>query len=465
MQEQQLSALFGRLKDKSTEVGLRTAKQRKAALYRLEKAVIRYRDRLKESLNRDFGKPAEETDLTEILPLVSEIRHMRRHLGRWLAPRSVPNPLPLFGASSRILRRPKGVVLIISPWNYPVLLTLSPLAGAIAGGNTVVLKPSEFTPHTSSVLQSLIQEVFADDEVVLVQGEAEVARTLLNLPFNHIFFTGSTRVGKLVMKAAAEHLGSVTLELGGKSPVIVDASANIDKAARRIAWGKFLNAGQTCVAPDHILAHKDIADQLSNAILNHWESFLAGRKDTYSQLIHDGHLQSRQAMLEELPDHVLTKTPGAATAVPKTGMLPTIILEPASENLRCMQEEIFGPLLPIHTFQTLDEAIQAVNQLDRPLVTYVFSGTSRHIKRVEQQTASGAVCINHTLVYLFNPELPFGGVNASGHGRSHGYYTLREFTYERAVFHQRLPVSVADMLRPPYNGFKRWLIDFSLKYL
>lgn len=431
---------------------------------RLEKTVIRYRDRLKKAVSDDFSKPAEETDLTEILPLISEIRHIRRNLGHWLAPKSVSTPLPLMGASSRIELRPKGVVLVISPWNYPILLTLSPLAGAIAGGNAVMVKPSEFTPHTSGLLSMMLSEIFSESEVCVVCGDAEVAREVLQLPFHHIFFTGSTRVGKLVMKAAAEHLSSITLELGGKSPVIVDATANIDKAARRIAWGKFLNAGQTCVAPDYVLAQRDIARPLAEAIIKYWESFAEGAHPAYSGMVNEQHRDSRAAMLEELPDSAELFQPKANLTQTRSALHPTIVFGSASAHSRLMKEEIFGPILPIHTFDTFDEAISSVNTLDRPLVAYIFSTSKKHIRRLQNETASGAVCINHTLVYLFNPELPFGGVNNSGFGKSHGYFSLREFTYERAIFHQRLPFSVADMLRPPYNGFKRWLIEFSLRY-
>lgn len=449
------------------EMGKSTVKERKALLKKLEKAILRFRQPLKEALYQDFRKPREETDLTEILPLVSEIRHVRRNLRGWLAPRRVSTPLPLLGSSSRIKLSSKGVVLIISPWNYPILLTLSPLIGALAGGNCVMIKPSEYTPHTSSVMEQLLVETFPEAEVKLIQGEAETARALLKLPFHHIFFTGSPRIGKQVMKAAADHLSSITLELGGKSPVIVDSSADIDKAARRIAWAKFLNAGQTCVAPDYILAQESIARKLGEKIMDHWQLFTKeqdGERTPYSGLIHERHLERKRELLAELPPHTEVVRLQKNIHSNHPSHPPTLIYQPL-EEARLMQEEIFGPLLPLLTYQKLEEVIEWMQRQDRPLVTYLYSRNRKNIRFIEQHTTSGAISINHSVVYLFNPNLPFGGINGSGMGKSHGYFSLREFTNERAEFHQHLPFSVADMLRPPYNDFKRRIIDFSLKYL
>ncbi len=458
--------LFEKQKAHAPRLALTNARARRQRLDALLEALLRYRKRFHESLHADFGKHPAEVDLVELYPVAREIRHVRRHLRRWLAPQRVPTPLPLLGTRSWIRYEPKGVTLILSPWNFPVNLTLAPLVSAVAAGNTAVLKPSEYTPHTAGVMAELIGEVFDEREVALIQGGPEVAQTLLELPFNHIFFTGSPRVGKLVMAAAARHLASVTLELGGKSPTIVDDTADIKAAARRIALGKYINDGQICIAPDYLLVHERVRDQLIEAIrqqLVRYYTEQPKRSPALCRIVNDGHFQRLRELLDDAAAkgaHIISMD----TPDPAQRYLPPTLLTHVTDEMRVMQEEIFGPLLPVLSFRRLEEATAYVNKGEKPLALYVFSRKRSHIRYVLAHTRAGGTAINAVGIHFYNNFLPFGGVNFSGMGKSHGWYGFQEFSNARGVTAQRLP-GIAEMLAPPYTALKQKLVAWALKWL
>ncbi len=448
------------------EVARTSARERIAKLRKLERAIFAYREEIREAMYADFRKPTIEVDMVEIYTVLSEIRHAIRNLRRWMAPRRVPTPITLFGARSFVQYEPKGVVLILSPWNYPVNLTLGPLVAAIAAGNCVLLKPSEMTPHTSAVLAKLVRSIFQECEVALVEGAVETAQALLDLPFNHIFFTGSPNIGKIVMKAAAKHLASVTLELGGKSPTIVDESANLDAAARRIAWVKYTNNGQTCIAPDYVLVHERRKEDLVQKIKSYIKQMYSGQaeqSDDYARMVNEKHFERVQSYLDDAQERGVNIAAGGQTNADDRFIAPTILTD-VPLDAKVMEEEIFGPVLPILTFRYLQEAVDLINAKERPLALYIFSKNQKNIRYVLQNTRAGDVGINHNGVHFFNNNLPFGGVNNSGIGKAHGWFGFEAFSNAKGVFRQVLP-SPLELLLPPYTHFKQRLIDIVLKWI
>jgi aldehyde dehydrogenase (NAD+) len=447
-------------------VAATSAQQRKAKLQALLEALVARRAEAQAALAADFRKSPEEVDLTELYPVISEIKEALRHLPRWMKPRKVPTPIGLFGSAGTIVHEPRGVVLIISPWNYPIYLTLGPLVSAIAAGNCAVLKPSELTPHTTAFLQKLVRDLFPAEEVALVEGDATVAQQLLALPFDHIFFTGSPAVGKVVMKAAAEHLTSVTLELGGKSPVLVDADADLRVAAHRIAWGKCLNGGQTCVAPDFVLVHERVHDALVAELKQVLRDFYGADSATraaspdLAHIVSDRHTARIKALID---------TSGATVAFggevdeATRQICPTLLTE-VSPTAPVMQEEIFGPVLPVLRVPDMDAAVAFVNARPKPLALYVFSGDRRRAEAIIARTTAGGSCINDTILHFAHTGLPTGGVNTSGFGKSHGIYGFEAFSNARGVLRQRTRFSAIQLMYPPYSGFVRRMINLTLKY-
>lgn len=447
-----------------------TAAQRRHKLERLCDGLLAYRSDFKDAIRADFAKAPVEVDLTELKPVLDEARHTIKHLDEWMAPDRVGTPLLFTGTRSEIHYEPKGVVLILSPWNYPLLLILRPLVGALAAGNCAVLKPSERTPHTNAVLNALLDDLYEKWEVALLPGDKEVAQALLDRPFDHVYFTGSPRVGRLVMKAAAEHLTSVTLELGGKSPGIVDATADLDQASERIAWGKFTNAGQTCIAPDYLL----VEDQVHDAVVAHITASLerfygtteAERRKSadYARLIDERHWERIVSLLEEAVDAGATVATGGQSDRGTNYVSPTILTD-VPPDTSIMQEEIFGPLLPVLSFQTLDEALQIVNERPNPLSLYLFTDRDSTVEAVLNRTSAGSTCINETLLHFGNPELPFGGAGNSGIGRGHGEAGFRAFSNERSVMRRTYGSALLRTLYPPYDTFTTGLVDKVLRYL
>lgn len=432
----------------------RTVSWRMAQLRGLERLVTEAEAELLEALADDLGKPRVEAWLSDLAPVAAEAASARRHLRRWMRPTRVfPGKVNLPGAAWTV-PEPVGTVLVISPWNYPVQLALAPIVAAVAAGNSTVLKPSELTPATSVALARLVPRYLDQDAVVVVQGAVEAATALLDQPFDHIFFTGSTSVGRVVMAAAARHLASVTLELGGKSPAIVTADADIDIAARRIAWGKLLNAGQTCIAPDYVLVERPVADRFVDALQAE-----LGRQQgpdpqaTRTRIVNDRHLHRLQALLAEAGGTVVC---GGQIDETQRSFDPAIVVDPDPSS-SLMEEEIFGPVLPVIRVGSVSDAIDEVNRRPKPLALYLFTGSHQVEERVVQQTTSGGVCINHVLMHFNVPGLPFGGVGPSGVGSYHGRAGFEELSHRKPVLRRSarpdLPVAY-----PPYDSKKEALL-------
>ncbi len=458
--------LFNSQKANQYNVGNTSYKQRIKKLNTLKKAVeITYRKRIQQALFDDFKKPFLETDLTEIYSVVSEIKFTKKYLKSWLKKQRVDTPFSLIGSSSWYKYEPKGVCLIISPWNFPLNLTFGPLVSAIAAGNTVILKPSEMTPNVSKVMAEIIKELFDENEVALVEGEVEVSQELLKLPFNHIFFTGSPNVGKIVMKSAAEHLSSVTLELGGKSPTIVDDTANLKSAVKKIAWGKFINSGQTCIAPDYLLIHESVKENFIKELKLQLKMFFtddASKSDSICRVVNEKHFKRLIDHLEDAKSNKATIEIGGKNYSEDNFIEPTVVSN-LTEESSLLQEEIFGPILPIKTYKTIEEAVDYINSKEKPLALYIYSKNRGVIKKVIDNTRAGSTCINNNVMQYSNHNLPFGGVNNSGIGKSHGFFGFQEFSNMRSVLKQHTKGSI-ELLFPPYNNLKQKLVDITIKW-
>ena len=438
----EIDRLFALQQARRAEIGATNAQKRITKIRHLHDALLRRRDEIRKALWDDYRKPAQEVDLSEIYPVLGEARHAMRHLKSWMRPRRVSAPLALLGSRSRIVYQPKGVALIISPWNFPFNLTLGPLVSAIAAGNCAIVKPSEMTPNASACLRRILKDLFDESEVATVEGDASVAEALLKKKFDHIFFTGSPAVGRIVMRAAAEHLTSVTLELGGKSPVIVDRGANLDEAAKKIAWGKTLNSGQVCIAPDYVLVDESVRAPFV-------EKLRAASNIDSGLLVNDRHA----ARIRRLSGETI-----------EGRKVPMTIMESVAPEAPAMREEIFGPLLPVIGYRDLSEALRIVNGLEKPLVLYLFSRDRRVIERVLQQTRAGGTVVNDTLIHFYQVNLPFGGVGESGFGKAHGRFGFEAFSNARGVLEQPTRFSTIQLLYPPYTAFKQKLIDWTLRY-
>jgi aldehyde dehydrogenase (NAD+) len=449
-----IERIYAKQRANRDRVAATPAAERIEKLRRFHAAMFAHRAEFYGALWADYQKPAPEVDMSELYPVVSEARHAIKHLRRWMRPRRVATPLALLGSRSCIVHEAKGVVLILSPWNFPVNLTLGPFVSAIAAGNCVMIKPSEMTPHTSALMKRIVGELFDESEAAVVEGDAAVAEALLRKKWDHIFFTGSAAVGRVVMKAAAEHLTPVTLELGGKSPVIVDRTANLDEAARKIAWGKFLNCGQICIAPDYLLIDEAIQAPFV-------EKLRAAITPETGLIVNDRHA----ARLKHLFDDAVS---GGAEVVAGGGfdqrsIAPTLLANVDPES-PVMQQEIFGPLLPMITYRTLDDALRIIAAREKPLVLYLFSRSRKVINEVLRRTTAGGTAINDTLVQFYQLNLPFGGVGESGVGKAHGQFGFEAFSNARSVFEQPTRFSAIQLLYPPYTNFKKKLIDLTLRY-
>ena len=463
---------IGRLFESHAATALRlrqsSAAERRLKLTKLLAAVLERKDALVDAAKHDLSKHPTETNLTEVLPLVGELKHTIARLKRWMKPHRIGPTLASLGTRSRVVYQPKGRCLLISPWNYPLSLSLGPLVSAVAAGNTAILKPSEFTPHTNRVVKEIIGAVFAADEVAVIEGAAETATALLALPFDHIFFTGSPAVGKIVMAAAARNLSSVTLELGGKSPVIVDASADLRGAAEHIIWGKMVNAGQTCIAPDYVYVHREVADRFvdlcrSTIAQRYGESDAAIKSSPdFPRMIHRRHAERVARLIDEAVRSGGQLAFGGASDAEARYVAPTLLRDiPPRAQIR--SEEIFGPVLPILTFESLDTVIAEINAAPKPLALYVWSKSERTVKTLETNTSSGSLCVNLCLQQFAQHNLPFGGVNTSGIGNAHGFFGFKAFSHERAVMAAG-PLSALELLFPPYNERKQRLSELLIKY-
>ncbi len=460
------AALLERLRQRAVTIRHSDWRVRVDKLRRLKRALIAHRQGLRDAVFADFRKPAEEADLTELSVLLAEISHAERHVREWMKPRRLPTPIPFVGTSAIQHVEPRGVVLVLAPWNYPIMLALCPVASAIAAGNTVVLKPSELTPACSAFLRTLLAEVFDADEVTVIEGDAVVARELLTLRFDHIFFTGSPAVGRLVMEAAARHLTSVTLELGGKSPAIVDASADVALTARRLVFGKFSNAGQTCVAPDYLLVHRAVHEPLVRALDDALDSFFGDTRPpaAYAGIINERHLDRLRGLLADAVDRGARLVRGGDVLAAERTLMPTIVVD-VPAGARLLEEEIFGPVLPIVAYDSLDEALAFINQRPPALTLYLFASDRGLPELVRRQTSTGSVVVNDTLIHFGHTEMAFGGLHESGVGRSHGHAGFMAFSTERPVLTQHIGAqALFGKLYPPYTRATRWLLDLLLRW-
>lgn len=421
------------------------------------------------AIYNDFNKPSEETDLTEIYPVLSEIKYVRKNLNSWMKRQKVKKTLTLFTHSARIKYEAKGVVLIISPWNYPFLLTIGPLISAIAAGNTIILKPSEISVNTGELIEKMISELFSVNEIAVIQGGKDVVTKLLTLPFDHIFFTGSTKVGTVIAKAAAEHLTSSTLELGGKSPVIIERTANLKSAAEKIVWGKFINKGQTCVAPDYILVDKSVCKPFTKLIIEQLKLVYGESPEkiknssSYSRIINGFHHKRLIQMLDNSISNGSSIIYGGNHDYNDRFIEPTVILTNC-KKCEISEDEIFGPLLPIIEYEKIENAIEWINSHNPALLLYIFSKDNKIVDLISNQTVSGGIGINDVVLQFSHQHLPFGGVKQSGIGRSHGYFGFTGFSNQRSYLESG-GINFQKLIYPPYTDFKRKMIDFILKYL
>jgi len=429
--------------------------------------VLENKKELAGAIYKDFGKSEEDVYLTELLPFTLEARHAIKNLKNWLKPQRIKGTMALFGAKGKIQFRPKGVVLIISPWNYPFTLAAGPVISALAAGNKIILKPSEKTPHTSLFLKKLISEIFPANETTVVLGGAETAKELLKLPFDHVFFTGGTKIGSEIMKAAAENLTPVTLELGGKSPAIIDQSSDIKIAAEKITWGKLLNAGQTCIAPDYVLIRKNLLPEFIKEVklnLNLMYNFKDGKFTNiqFCKIVNDESFERLKYLLKDALNYGANIAIGSES-INNNRVFPPTILTNVSLNSRIMKEEIFGPLLPVITFETIKEALEVISFNPNPLSFYIFSKRRNFINTLSENVNTGGIVINDVVINFIHTNLPFGGIKTSGLGKAHGYYGFVEFSNLTPVLKQ-FRLTPIKLLYPPYNNFKRLLIDFLLKH-
>lgn len=425
----------------------------------LKSIIIKYEKEIQEALRLDLGKSETEAYMTEIGMVLDEIKYNIKHLAKWAKKKYVSTPLSQFPARSYRIPEPRGLVLIISPWNYPFLLSIQPLIGAIAAGNCVIIKPSEYSVNTSKLLKKILTEIYSEAYVTVVLGEKEVAQELLKEKFDYIFYTGSTKIGKIVMESAAKNLTPVTLELGGKSPCIVDEKCNVELAAKRIAYGKILNSGQTCVAPDYVFVHQNVKEQFLNCLIKYLKNFLgenALNNSDYPKIINEMQFNRIISLIDK--EHVIY---GGGYNRNILKIEPTI-LTIKDMTSKVMQEEIFGPILPIIGYNNLDYIINYININPKPLALYLFTNNKKIEKRILKEVSYGGGCINDTIIHLANKRLGFGGVGNSGIGEYHGKFSFDTFSHYKSIIkksnHIDLPVRYH-----PYSKVKEKLIRMFMK--
>jgi len=439
----QVSAL--RQSQKSYYPKLRSYDARETALLTLKEAILTYEDQIYKALREDLRKSDFEILTTEVAFVIQEINDALHNLLRWIQPKRVKGSLLTFPSTNKVLFEPFGSVLIISPWNYPFQLLLAPAVGAIAAGNSVVLKPSEHAPATAKVIEDMIEDFFEEAQIAVVQGEIKETTWLLEEPFDYIFFTGSPKVGSIVMSQAAKHLTPVTLELGGKSPCIVDESAKLEDTARRILFGKTINSGQTCIAPDYLIVHESIKEPLINQIKIELQDFYGKHfNDGLGKIVNEGHFERLEGLLEGCK--VLVSGPRNK----KKLVFPLHIVEAPKKTHPIHHEEIFGPILPIYTYKTKEEITQLIAQEPNPLALYIFSQNQSFRDELAKEIPAGGVCINDTILHIVNPYLPFGGRGRSGHGAYHGKHSFYTFSHEKSVMTRSLHFDISAKY-PPYS--------------
>jgi len=465
-----LTARFDRLHLRSRAQPATPWEERRDRLQRLRHLLLRHRDGIAAAISADFGNRSQhETQFLEVFTSLQAIDHALAHGKHWMQPQVRPTAIWFKPAGNRVLPQPLGVVGIITPWNYPLLLTVGPLACALAAGNLAMIKLSENTPIFGELFERLIRQSFSDDEITVVNGGVDVAREFCALAFDHLIFTGSTAVGHEVMRVASERLTPVTLELGGKSPAIIAADADFRQAVARIISGKLLNAGQTCIAPDYVLLPRgrehDFIDAARAVVARTYPALNDERLavDDYTSIVNDRHFARLQALLDDARTRGATVAPlSTHTPHPSTRLLPPMALTQVAPDTRILQEEIFGPLLPLVTYENLDEAIAFVNARPRPLALYLFAKSEAAIDLVLSQTVAGGVTVNDTLLHIAQENLPFGGVGASGMGAYHGEEGFRRFSHMKPVFTQSR-FNVMRLFNPPYGKLFALLMKFLIR--
>lgn len=441
---------------------------RKQRLKKIRGWIHNNRSLIHKAMYDDFRKHPTEVDGIEIFHVLSEIKKAVDNLDQWSAPKKIDAPFTMLGTRSFIQYEARGVCLVISPWNYPFSLCAGPLVSALAAGNAVILKPSELTPQVSSVLKKMVTEIFEPTVVSIFEGGPEISQTLLKLPFDHIFFTGSPSVGKIIMRAASENLTSITLELGGKSPAIITSSANLKDAAQRTAVAKFVNNGQTCIAPDYVLVDNQIADQFTTELIAQTKKLFTEEGQTfetsphYCRIVNTQHFDRLNNLLKDAVEQGATLALGGKVDADERFIHP-VILTHVSPTAGVMQAEIFGPVLPIIRYEKLEDAISIVNGKPKPLALYVFSGSKKTYQKVLQETSSGGACVNDCAIQFLHSNLPFGGVNNSGIGKSHGHSGFLAFSNEKPVLKQRSGLTSVRAFYPPYTAGSRRMIEWFLK--
>lgn len=436
----------------------KSLKFRKKQLKQLSKSIKNYENDLLEAFQKDLGKNKVEAYATEIGFTLKNIKLARKELKNWAKTKQVNTPLFMFPTKSYIMKEPYGTVLIIGPFNYPFQLLIEPLIGAIAAGNTIILKPSEFTPNVSDVIQQIISDAFDPEYINIIQGNADTTQSLLHLPFDYIFFTGSEQVGRIVYSAASKNLTPVTLELGGKSPAIIDESANIKVASERICFGKFTNAGQTCVAPDYLLVNRKVKDELISALKKTITEFYGTNiqdSPDFGRIVNKKHYHRLNELLNI---HHPEITFGGQTDIDENFIAPTI-LDGTTFDSKIMENEIFGPILPIIAYDDFDEAIDLIRTKPKPLSLYLFSEDENSSERILNELSFGGGAINDTLMHLANPNLPFGGVGASGIGKYHGKYSFDTFSHDKSYIFKSTRLE-SSLLFPPYKGKFKYIKAF-----
>tara|TARA_B100000427_G_scaffold141035_1_gene117451 strand:+ start:1134 stop:2531 length:1398 start_codon:yes stop_codon:yes gene_type:complete len=463
---QSIEAVFKTQQARSLDLRNSSAKERRLKLQLLLKNFLEMEDEVLSALSSDLGKSKTEALLAEIYGVKSEANFAIKNIHSWMKTKRVASPLAISFSKSWVKPEPKGNVLIISPWNYPIMLCLNPLIAAISSGNTAIIKPSELTPASGEFMKKLIEKTFSSDEVAVFLGEKDVAEKLLDLPFNHIMFTGSPMVGKLVMKAASKHLAGVTLELGGKSPVIIDKDANISDAAWKISFFKFANAGQTCTAPDYILCHESVYEDLISALQKNMDRFFSGGIDMatkdYCSIANEHHFNRIRSALRDAISDGAEIACGGETSKDGLYFSPAVLTGVNYDN-SIMQEEIFGPILPVVKVKNLEESINYINSNEKPLALYLFSKKSSVHKKVLESTSSGGMVINDCVLHHMNPNLPFGGINNSGVGSYHGKFGFDAFSHQKAVL-KSSALSPFKVMLPPYTKTKEALANLIKKY-
>ena len=465
--EKQIPAWWQDLQRKTLGMAGENSKERIRRLMRLRKVILESEDEVRKALDTDLGKPAMETNLTELLPVYNEIKHFKANLHRWMRNRNVGPHFPYLLSSGHVQYQPKGCVLLIAPWNYPFQLAVMPLIAAVAAGNTVVVKPSEHAPATSALLAELLPKALGEDVVRVVLGGGAVGAELLELPFDHVLFTGGERVGKIVAQAAAAELIPFTLELGGKSPVYVDESAPLESTAAKVYWGKWLNGGQTCIAPDYMLINRSMVPLMAEAFRVAASKVQEGEQIGGSSLCQQIHTQHADRIRELLQDALAG---GARLEVggrwDQQGLnLEPTVLSGVTPQMLLMKEEIFGPILPIVGVDHLEDALAFVRSRPKPLALYIFAQNPKVVHRWTKESSSGSMCLNDVVIQITHPDLPLGGVGASGSGSYHGRYGFETFSHARAVLRNSHWPNLTSFFYPPYTPFKVKLANLLMKFM